>query len=317
MMPAVSAQQVEAAVIKRVKCVGEKIEAVAPTVDIVLKELARRIVARDAALDGVLDEVVVADDFPAALQALGEPPAPAGAIVPTVARTLYREAGPVLVLEGAQVAAALGSEVDAMARFVHLLHGELWRIRLHRDALAAGEAGLGAWHDSVFDSQLRPVVEAMRSEYAVSRRTVWSLPADADLMLKHLLDVIDALPAATAEDVAASPADVDGLFVRSLGRIAHLMQTAAHAQGYLAGLERSMASISPEMAAAIAASFFGAHWAALPAQLAATFEAPDAAALEAARSDLQRGVQAVFGALGLQLRRAEDGGVWLAPGAAA
>ncbi|MBT0960894.1 hypothetical protein [Denitromonas iodatirespirans] len=303
--------------IKQVRCLGDKIEAVAPTVDIVLKELARRIVARDAALAGVLDEVVVADDFPAALQALGEPPAPAGAIVPTVARTLYRETGPVLVLEGAQVAAALGSEVDAMARFVHLLHGELWRIRLHLDALAAGEAGLGAWHDSVFDSQLRPVVEAMRSEYAVSRCTVWSLPADADLMLKHLLDVIDALPAATTEDVAANPADVDGLFVRSLGRIAHLMQTAAHAQGSLAGLERSMASISPDMAAAIAASFFGPHWAALPAQLAATFEAPDAATLEAARGELQRSVQAVFAALGLQLRRAEDGGVWLAPGAAA
>ncbi|MEZ5626274.1 MAG: hypothetical protein R3E34_01910 [Rhodocyclaceae bacterium] len=303
--------------IKRVVCRGEKIEAVGPTIEIVLKELARRISARDAALEGVLDQVVVADDFPAALVALGEAPAPAGAIVPTVARTLFLETGPVLVLEGAQVAAALGSEVDAMARFVHLLHGELWRVRLHLDALAAGEAGLGAWQDSVFDSQLRPVVEAVRSEYAVSRRTVWSLPNDADLMLKHLLDVIDALPAATAEDVATAADDLDGLFVRSLGRIAHLVQTAAHTQGYLAGLERSMAAISPEMAAAVEASFFGPHWSALSAQLDTLFQATDAAAIEAARGEVQHTLVGVFASLGLRLRRAEDGGVWLAPGAAA
>ena len=302
--------------IKRVACRGEKIEAVGPTIEIVLKELARRICERDSVLDGVLEQIVVADDFPAALVSLGEPPAPAGSIVPTVARTLYLESGPVLVLEGAQVVAALGSEVDAMARFVHMLHGELWRVRLHLDAIAAGQEGMGAWGDSVFDSQLRPVVEAMRGEYAVSRRTVWSLPNDADLMLKHLLDVVDALPAATAEDVATGAADLDGLFVRSLGRVAHLTQTAAHVQGYLAGLERSVDVISPEMAAAIEASFFGPHWVALGRQLDALFHAGEAAAIEAARSEVQHTLQAVFGSLGLQLRRAEDGGVWLAPGVA-
>ncbi len=302
--------------IKRVSCRGEKIEAVGPTIEIVLKELARRICERDSALVGVLDQVVVADDFPAALVSLGEPPAPAGAIVPTVARTLYLESGPVLVLEGAQVVAALGSEVDAMARFVHMLHGELWRVRLHLDAIAAGQEGLGAWGDSVFDSQLRPVVEAMRGEYAVSRRTVWSLPNDADLMLKHLLDVIDALPAATAEDVAADATDLDGLFLRSLGRVAHLAQTAAHVQGYLAGLERGVDAISAEMGEAIQVSFFGPHWAALEGQLDMLFRAGEPDAVEAARSAVQATFQAVFGSLGLQLRRAEDGGVWLAPGTA-
>ncbi|TVO51952.1 hypothetical protein [Denitromonas halophila] len=302
--------------ITRVVCRGDKIEAVGPTIEIVLKELARRICERDSALDGVLEQIVVADDLPAALVSLGEAPAPAGAIVPTVARTLYLDAGPVLVLEGAQVVAALGSEVDAMARFVHLLHGELWRVRLHLDALAAGQAGLGAWRDSVFDSQLRPVVEAMRGEYAVSRRTVWSLPNDADLMLKHLLDVIDALPAATADDVATGAADLDGLFLRSLGRIAHLVQTAAHVQGYLAGLERGVDAISTEMGEAIRGSFFGPHWAALEGQLNALFCASEPAAVEAARSEIQHTLQAVFGSLGLQLRRAEDGGVWLAPGVA-
>ena len=302
--------------IKRVACRGEKIEAVAPTVEIVLKELVRRISARDTALEGVIEEVVVADDLPAALTALGEPPAPAGAIVPTVARTLYRDAGPVLVLEGAQVAGALGGEVESMARFVHMLHGELWRARLHLDALAAGEAGLGAWNESVFDSQLRPVVEAMRAEYAVSRNTVWSLPADADLMLKHFMDVVDALPAATAEDIAAAGVDLDGLFVRSLGRIAHLVQTAAHCQGYLAGLRKPLEAISPEMAEALGAGFFGAHWSALTVQLGALYHAADSEALEQARSEVQMIIQAVFGSLGLQLRRAEDGGVWIAPGGA-
>jgi len=74
--------------------------------------------------------------------------------------------------------------------------------------------------------------------------------------------------------------------------------------------------ISPEMAAAIEASFFGPHWVALGRQLDALFHAGEAAAIEAARSEVQHTLQAVFGSLGLQLRRAEDGGVWLAPGVA-
>ncbi len=304
--------------VTQVDCRGEKIGEAGPTVEIVLKELVRRICARDQRLEGIPGHVVVADDFPAALIDLGDPPSPAGAIVPTVARTLYRESGPVLVLEGAQVAAALGGEAEDMARFVHLLHSEMWRIRLHLDALAAGEDALGAWRDSAFDSQLRPVVEAMRHEYGVTRRAVWSLPADADLMLKHLMDVLDALPPATQEDVtlALSSDDLDGLFVRSLGRIAHLVQTAAHAQGYLAGLGKPLAAISPEMDSALTEGFFGAHWGPLTEHLDALFNADADADIEAQRHHLQETVVGVFASLGLQVRRAEDGGVWIEPGAA-
>ena len=301
--------------VKQVECKGAKIGGAAATVEIVLKELERHIVERDAALDGVLVHVVVADDFPAALVELGEAPPPAGSLMPTVARTLFRDSGPVLVMEGAQVAAALGGEAKDMARFVHLLHSELWRIRLHLDALAAGEESLGAWADSVFDSQLRPVVEAMRNEYSVTRRAVWSLPGESDLMLRHLMDVVDALPAATVEDVtvAVSEDDLDGLFVRSLGRIAHLVQTAAHAQGYLAGLGRPLEAISAELDGILRDSFFGAHWGPLTEQLDAVFQADSADAVETARQHLQETLLAVFVSLGLLLRRAEDGGVWIEP----
>ncbi|QID16834.1 hypothetical protein G3580_03800 [Nitrogeniibacter mangrovi] len=303
--------------VTQVECRGEKIGEVAPTAEIVLKELVRRICARDQVLEGLPGHVVIADDLPATLVALGEPAPPAGAIVPTVARTLYREAGPVLVLESEQVARAMGGEADDMARFVHLLHSEMWRIRLHLDALAEGEDALGAWQDSVFDSQLRPVVEAMRNEYGVTRRAVWSLPADADLMLKHLMDVVDALPPATQEDitVALSGDDLDGLFVRSLGRIAHLVQTAAHAQGYLAGLGKPLAAISPEMDAALADSFFGAYWGPLTERLGALFAAAEPGDVETRRQQLQEILVGLFASLGLQVRRAEDGGVWIEPGA--
>lgn len=302
--------------VTQVECRGDRIGEVAPTVEIVIKELVRRICARDQALEGVPGHVVVADDFPAALVSLGEPPPPAGAIVPTVARALYREAGAVLVLESEQVAKALGGEAEDMARFVHLLHGEMWRMRLYLDALRAGEDALGAWQDSVFDSQMRPVVEAMRSEYAVTRRAVWSLPADADLMLKHFMDVIDALPPATHEDITLAMAgnDLDGLFVRSLGRIAHLVHTAAHAQGYLAGLGQPLGAISPELETALNQSFFGAHWGPLTEQLDALYNASATDAVETQRHALQETLVAVFASLGLQVRRAEDGGVWIEPG---
>ncbi|WP_227815828.1 hypothetical protein [Nitrogeniibacter aestuarii] len=302
--------------VTQVECRGEKISEVAPTVEIVLRELVRRICARDQTLEGVPGHVVIADDFAAALVSLGEQPPPAGAILPTVARTLYREAGAVLVLESEQVAKALGGEAEDMARFVHLLHAEMWRMRLHLDALSAGEDALGAWQDSVFDSQMRPVVEAMRSEYAVTRRSVWSLPADADLMLKHFMDVVDALPPATQEDVTLAMAsnDLDGLFVRSLGRIAHLVQTAAHAQGYLAGLGKPLGAISPELEAALSQSFFGPHWGPLTEQLDALYCAPGAEAVEAQRHVVQETLVAVFASLGLQVRRAEDGGVWIEAG---
>lgn len=297
----------------RVECRGEQIGTVASTVDIVFKELVKRICARDAPLEGVLEHVVVADDFPAALVALGEPPVPAGAIVPTVARALYRDSGPVLVMEGAQVAAAMGGDEADMARFVHVLHGEMWRMRTHLDALAAGEDGLGAWCDSVFDSHLRPVVEAVRSEYAVTRRTVWSLPADADLLLKHLMDVVDALPAATQEDVALALAedDLDGLFLRSLGRIAHLVQTVAHTQGYLAGLARPLEAISPELHTALQESFLGAFWGPLTEQLDVLYTVDTPEALETARQTLQATLVNVFVSLGVNVRRAEDGSVWV------
>jgi len=303
-------------VVTDVECRGERIGALASTVEIVLKELVRRICARDQALEGVPGRIVVADDLPEALVSLGEAPPPAGAIMPTVARTVYRETGPVLVLDGAQVAASMGGEAEDMARLVHLLHSEMWRIRIHLDALAAGEDALGAWQESVFDSQLRPVVETMRHEYGVTRRTVWSLPADADLMLKHLMDVLDALPPATQEDVTLAVAgdDLDGLFVRSLGRIAHLVHTAAHAQGYLAALGKPLAEISPEMDAALAQGFFGSHWGPLTEQLDALYRARGDDEVEARRMCLQQTVIDVFASLGLQVRRAEDGGVWIEPG---
>jgi len=150
----------------------------------------------------------------------------------------------------------------------------------------------------------------------VTRRAVWSLPADADLMLKHFMDVIDALPPATHEDITLAMAsnDLDGLFVRSLGRIAHLVHTAAHAQGYLAGLGKPLGAISPELETALSQSFFGAHWGPLTEQLDALYNASATEAIETQRHALQETLVAVFASLGLQVRRAEDGGVWIEPG---
>jgi hypothetical protein len=144
---------------------------------------------------------------------------------------------------------------------------------------------------------------------------VWSLPADADLMLPHLADLLQVLPPATAEDITLALADGDlaDLFGRALGRVTHLMQVVGHVQGSVAGLGRSLAQLSPDLAAQIGASFLGPRWDRLGRLLEALFGSAGQWDGEFLHNALRPEVLAVFAALGLELRPDDDGGVWLAP----
>ncbi|MBP7445989.1 MAG: hypothetical protein KA855_13975, partial [Zoogloea sp.] len=103
--------------------------------------------------------------------------------------------------------------------------------------------------------------------------------------------------------------DLDDLFAKSLGRIAHLMQAVAHVQGYLDGLGQPLKTVSAEMHALVADSFLSPIWLTTAQHLAAGHAI---GAGELADIPLRRDVQAAFATFGLQIRESEDGGdVWL------
>ena len=227
----------------KVECRGEQIGEAGSMLAQVLDTLLSRIVERDR--DLVLDEletVILADDFAEALRAETGEQVSAG-----VVRALHRPDSVRLLIDAGHMAAALAGDAEQVAGFVHLFHRELCRIHDARCRLGQSDS-LEMLLDCEFDRQLLPIAESMWAEYFSTRRAVWSLPQGSDLMLTHLADLLEALPPAMNEEIVLhlGSGDIDGLFARSCGRIAHLAQTAAHCQGYLAGLERPLDEIGPE-----------------------------------------------------------------------
>lgn len=288
-----------------VECRGLDPEA-AEVLAAALRGLVAGLLARDEQLAGVVGRLVVADDFAEALAAEGLAPG-AGALIEGRARADEL----LLVLDGRRLAPVLAGGAEELARLAHLLHRELWRVEATRRRQASPAP---AAND--FERALQPVVEALWAEYLSTRRAVWSLPADADLLLPHLIELLEALPPATAGDITLALAEggkLDELFARALGRVAHLMQVVGHVQGYLAGLGRSLESVGPELAARLQASLIGPRWVRAARLLDALHGSEGQWDGEFLHNTLRPEVLAVFAALGLELRPAEDGGVWLEP----
>lgn len=288
-----------------VECRGLDPE-VAGALEAALREMLAGLQAREGAgFTAAPVALVVVDELAQAAAEAGLPPAPAAP-----ARALLHAGGAELLLDGRRVAAALGGEAQELARLTHLLHLELWR--LQEDVARQARPGLAR---NAFEQHLLPVVEGWWAEYCANRRAVWSLPADADLLLPHLAELLEVLPAATAEDITLALADGDmsDLFARALGRVTHLLQVAGHVQGCLAGLGRSLESLSPELAERLAGSFLGPRWARGGRLLEALYGSAGQWDGEFLHNALRPEVLAVFSALALDLRPDAEGGLWLEP----
>lgn len=257
----------------------------------VLQQVLSQIQARDSALPPAsLQRVVVAEGFAARPEATG----------PMLAR--HEQDGVTLWIDAGHVAQALAGDMNAVATLIHALHRELCRIELAQQRLSSQMLAAGLAAD------LAAVVEGVWLEYASTRRSAWSLPAEADLMLGHLADLLEVLPAAMAEDVAtdAVQGDLQGLYVKALARIAHLLHTMAHAQGYLAGLQRGLAQAFPELDARLAGSALAPAWARLGEALEAGHCGDPAA-----QQRLEQEIVALFAVFGLRLSATEHGEAWL------
>ena len=218
--------------------------------------------------------------------------------------------GATLLVDGRLAAAAFAGDGQDLARLAHRIHLDLWQIEE-----AVGRAGPGVAPANALEQHLAPVVEGLWAEYAAARRAAWTLPADADLMLPHLVELFEALPPATTGDasLALAGGDLEDLFRRSLGRVTHLMQVVGHVHGCLAGIGAPIENLSPALAGRVSQSFLGSRWGATGRVLAALFGSVgqwDAAFLQ---QTLRPEVEAAFTGLGLTLRPTDDGGLWLEP----
>ena len=117
------------------------------------------------------------------------------------------------------------------------------------------------------------------------------------------------LPAGMQEEITLyfADQDLDGLFAKSMGRIAHLMQAVAHVQGYLDGMGQPLQAVSGEMHELVAGSFLSPIWLTTAQHLAAGH---DIGPGELADVPLRRDIHNAFATFGLQLRE-EDGDVWV------
>ena len=257
----------------------------------VLQQVLGQIQARDPALPpACLRRLVVAEGFAARPDAAG----------PLLAR--HDDDGVTLWLDAGHVARSLAGDMNSVAGLIHALHRELCRIDIAQQRLAGQMPATGLAAD------LAAVVEGVWLEYAATRRSAWSLPADADLMLGHLADLLEVLPGAMAEDIASDgvQGELQALYVKALARIAHLLHTMAHARGYLAGLQRDLAQAFPELDAQLSGSVFAASWARLSEALEAAHRGE-----EAAWQRLEQEIVALFAAFGLRLSATAGGEAWL------
>ena len=265
----------------------------------VLEALIQRIVARDGDLDlSALDRIVVADDLAAAEARFGVTPA-AGE---HLSRIVDSNPGFALLVNGVKLWSILEGDSAEIARLIHHLHKECWRLHDARAPQAAAA-------DTPLARALAPIVAAMWQEYRINRRSAWSLPPDSDLLLNHLAALLQALPGGMQEEITLyfADQDLDGLFAKSLGRIAHLMQAVAHVQGYLDGMGQPLAAVSGEMHELVAGSFLSPIWLTTAQHLAAGHDIEPG---ELADVPLRRDIHNAFATFGLQLRE-EDGDVWV------
>ncbi|MDY0012922.1 MAG: hypothetical protein RBS40_08545 [Rhodocyclaceae bacterium] len=272
----------------------------------VLEGLVARIFTRDPDLSPLAPlTLLVADDQAASLAELGSP---AGG---DLIQAVHGGDGTTLVFDGPRLAAVLAGESAEVERFVHLFHRELCRLRdLERRVASTATFPAGS-----LDSHIHGMALAAWSEYFSTRRAVWSLPADSQLLLPHLADLLTAIPPAAAEDLtlAMASGDLEQVFAKTLGRLTHLLQTAAHAMGYLAGLELTLDQLGGDMAGRVASSFLGPRWARLARMLDVLFGSAGVWDEVFLSNALRPDVLALFASLGLSLGEAEDGGVWLEP----
>jgi prepilin-type N-terminal cleavage/methylation domain-containing protein len=217
----------------------------------VIEALLERIQARDEDLDlAALSRIVIADDLAATEHRFGV--APAGA--EHLSRIVSDEGGLALLFDGSKLWQILSGDGAEIARLIHHLHKECWR--LHDSRAPVPDSS-----DAPLARALAPIVAAMWQEYRINRRSAWSVPADSDLLLNHLAALLQALPDGMQEEITLYYAaqDLDDLFAKSLGRIAHLMQAVAHVQGYLDGLGQPLKAVSAEMHELVAGLLPVAH----------------------------------------------------------
>jgi len=277
---------------------GPVSSANASTLSQVIEALLARIQARDTGLDlSLLSRIIVTDQLAATEQQLGATPV----VGEHLSRIVADGDGLALLFDGARLWQTLEGDGAEIARLIHHLHKECWRLHDARQPQAAAA-------DTPLARALAPIVAAMWQEYRINRRSAWSLPPDSDLLLNHLAALLQALPGGMQEEITLyfADQDLDGLFAKSLGRIAHLMQAVAHVQGYLDGMGQPLQAVSGEMHELVAGSFLSPIWLTTAQHLAAGHVLEPG---ELADVPLRRDIHNAFATFGLQLRE-EDGDVW-------
>ena len=280
---------------------GPVSSANAATLSQVIEALLARIQARDSGLDlSLLSRIIVTDQLAATEQQLGATPVAGEHLSRIVADGHGCQLA--LLFDGARLWQTLEGDGAEIARLIHHLHKECWRLHDARAPQAAAA-------DTPLARALAPIVAAMWQEYRINRRSAWSLPPDSDLLLNHLAALLQALPGGMQEEITLyfADQDLDGLFAKSMGRIAHLMQAVAHVQGYLDGMGQPLQAVSAEMHELVAGSFLSPIWLTTAQHLAAGH---DLAPGELADVPLRRDIHNAFATFGLQLRE-EDGDVWV------
>ena len=273
----------------------------ADTLRQVIEALVSRIQARDAELDlSALSRIVVTDDLPATEQQFGALPVAGDHLSRIV--TDGADGKLALLFDGSKLWAILSGDGAEVARLIHHLHKECWR--LHDAPTPPADTAA-----TPLARALSPIVSAMWLEYKINRRSAWSIPTDSDLLLNHLAALMQALPGGMQEEITLYYADqnLDELFAKSLGRIAHLMQAVAHVQGYLDGMGQPLQAVSGEMHELVAGSFLSPIWLTTAQHLAAGHDIEPG---ELADVPLRRDIHNAFATFGLQLRE-EDGDVWV------
>ncbi len=280
---------------------GPVSSANARTLSQVIEALLSRIQARDTGLDlSLLSRIIVTDQLAATEQQLGATPVAGEHLSRIVADGTGGQLA--LLFDGARLWQILEGDGAEIARLIHHLHKECWRLHDARQPQAAAA-------DTPLARALAPIVAAMWQEYRINRRSAWSLPPDSDLLLNHLAALLQALPGGMQEEITLyfADQDLDGLFAKSLGRIAHLMQAVAHVQGYLDGMGQPLQAVSGEMHELVAGSFLSPIWLTTAQHLAAGHDIEPG---ELADVPLRRDIHNAFATFGLQLRE-EDGDVWV------
>jgi hypothetical protein len=273
----------------------------ASTLSQVIEALLERIQARDTDLDlSSLSRIIVTDDLAATEQKFGL----ASAQAEHLTRIASDEGGLALLVDGLKLWQILSGDGAEIARLIHHLHKDCWRLHDAREAIPPAP-------ESPLARTLAPIVGAMWQEYRINRRSAWSVPTDADLLLNHLAALLKALPEGMQEEITLyfADQDLDSLFAKSMGRIAHLMQALAHVQGYLDGLGQPLSAISAEMHELVSHSFISPIWHTTALHLAAGHTLPPG---DMADTPLRRDVQTLFSLFGLQVQETEDGSdIWL------